>query len=75
MPHANVEIYVDDRKTKQIVHGDEDSHQFYSAFETVADMTNLEAPLSQEMFSSLVDLYYDVNICAIPIKDQKRNTS
>ena len=73
MPHANLEIFVDDRKTKQIVHGDEESHKFYSEFEAFSDMSSIEAPLSQEIFNDLISLFYSVNVCSMPAKD-KRNS-
>ena len=60
-PHANIEVLVDDIKKKQFVHGYDDCHEFYSACEYVADLSSIEVPLSQEIFDSLIQLYYQVN--------------
>ena len=57
MPHANLEVLVDEVRKKQFVHGFEESHEFFSACEQVADLASIEQPLSQDLFDDLINLF------------------
>ena len=46
-PHANLEVLVDDVRKKQFVHGYEESHEFFSTCERIADLSAIEERLPQ----------------------------
>ena len=60
LPLSNCEVLIDDRRRKQI-YDQQDGRQFYSPCETIADLSSLEIPLSNQVFADLVNLYHIVN--------------
>ena len=53
-PLANCEVLIDDVQKKQFMQGFEETREFYSACERVADLSAIEQPADFKLFESLI---------------------